>query len=123
MKNTLRLEEGLMLILAVYLNTLLPFAWWWYWVFFLTPDIGMVGYLFNARAGAILYNLFHHKGIAVGFYLVGIFLSDQHLMFVGLLFFGHSSFDRVFGYGLKYPDSFHNTHLGWIGEISSTKNH
>ncbi len=116
MKNTLRLEEGLMLILAVYLNTLLPFAWWWYWVFFLVPDIGMVGYLFNARAGAVLYNLFHHKGIAVVFYLVGIFLNNTHLMFVGLLLFGHSSFDRVFGYGLKYPDNFHNTHLGWIGK-------
>jgi hypothetical protein len=77
----------------------------------------MMGYLFSNRVGAILYNLFHHKGIAIGFYLAGIFLSNQQLMFVGLLLFGHSSFDRVFGYGLKYPDSFHNTHLGWIGKV------
>lgn len=116
MKNTLRLEEGLMFVLAVYLNTLLPFKWWWYWVFFLTPDLGMVGYLINNRMGALLYNLFHHKGIAIGFYLVGIFTTNQVLMFIGLLLFGHSSFDRVFGYGLKYQDSFHNTHLGWIGK-------
>jgi GNAT superfamily N-acetyltransferase len=24
--------------------------------------------------------------------------------------------DRVFGYGLKYPDAFQHTHLGWIGQ-------
>jgi hypothetical protein len=23
--------------------------------------------------------------------------------------------DRIFGYGLKYPDAFQHTHLGWIG--------
>jgi len=29
--------------------------------------------------------------------------------------FGHSSFDRVMGYGLKHEDAFQNTHLGRIG--------
>ncbi|MBV6397568.1 MAG: hypothetical protein HFACDABA_03182 [Anaerolineales bacterium] len=29
--------------------------------------------------------------------------------------FGHSSFDRVLGYGLKHEDAFQNTHLGRIG--------
>jgi hypothetical protein len=28
---------------------------------------------------------------------------------------GHSSLDRVFGYGLKHEDAFQNTHLGRIG--------
>ena len=28
---------------------------------------------------------------------------------------GHSSFDRVFGYGLKHEDAFQHTHLGRIG--------
>ena len=28
---------------------------------------------------------------------------------------GHSSFDRVLGYGLKHEDAFQNTHLGRIG--------
>ena len=27
----------------------------------------------------------------------------------------HASFDRVFGYGLKYEDAFRHTHLGMIG--------
>ncbi len=29
--------------------------------------------------------------------------------------FGHSSFDRVMGYGLKHEDAFQNTHLERIG--------
>jgi hypothetical protein len=116
MKNTLRLEEITMLILAVYLNTLLPFEWWWYWVFFLAPDIGMLGYVLNVRIGAVLYNLFHHKGLAISFYLTGILTNNPVWMFFGLLLFGHSSFDRIFGYGLKYPDSFHHTHLGMLGK-------
>jgi hypothetical protein len=39
----------------------------------------------------------------------------QWLQLVGLILLGHSSLDRVFGYGLKYADSFRHTHLGWIG--------
>ena len=118
MKNLLRLEELLMLVLAVYLNTLLPYQWWWYWVLFLAPDIGMLGYIVSSDLGAITYNLFHHKGIAIGFYLAGVLTSNTILLFIGLLLFGHSSFDRVFGYGLKYADNFHHTHLGWIGKDS-----
>jgi hypothetical protein len=36
-------------------------------------------------------------------------------MFAGTILLGHSSFDRVFGYGLKHEDAFQNTHLGMIG--------
>jgi hypothetical protein len=34
---------------------------------------------------------------------------------IGVIVPGHSSLDRVLGDGLKYPDSFHPTHPGWIG--------
>jgi hypothetical protein len=76
----------------------------------------MLGYLVNTRVGAITYNLFHHKGIAIVFYLLGVFLTIPELTLVGVVLFGHSSFDRVLGYGLKYSDNFKNTHLGWIGK-------
>jgi hypothetical protein len=116
MKHLLRLEEAFMLGLAVYLNTFLSYNWWLYWALFLTPDVGFIGYAINSRIGAITYNLFHHKGMAIVFYLFGYYLSIEALQFTGLLLFGHSSFDRALGYGLKYNDSFHNTHLGWIGK-------
>ncbi len=114
MKNLLRVEELLQLILCAYLSQQLPFAGWLYWALFLTPDIGMLGYLINTKVGAMLYNLFHHKGIAISFYLAGLILTNPELQFIGLLLFGHSAFDRIFGYGLKYDDSFKHTHLGWL---------
>lgn len=104
-----------MLAMAVYLNTFLPYPWWMYWTFFLAPDIGFIGYAFNPRTGAVTYNLLHHKGVAIALYITGVFFATDVLQFAGLLLFGHSSFDRVLGYGLKFPDSFHNTHLGPIG--------
>lgn len=86
-------------------------AWVWALLFF-TPDIGMVGYLVNTKVGAITYNLFHHKGIAIGLALGGYLLNNEKMIAVGILLFAHSSFDRIFGYGLKYADNFKHTHLG-----------
>ena len=121
MKSILRVEEALQLLLAVYLVNQLPYPGWVYWAFFLAPDIGMIGYAFNTKIGSICYNVFHHKGIAIAFYLSGIYLNIPELVFTGLLLFGHSAFDRIFGYGLKYPDHFKNTHLGWIGRSQTIK--
>lgn len=116
MKKLLRIEEALMFGLALYLNSYLPFATWVFWALFLLPDIGMLGYLANPRIGAIAYNLLHHKGIAIVIYLIGYYLIIPELTLAGVVLFGHSSFDRIFGYGLKYDDHFKHTHLGWIGK-------
>ncbi len=116
MKNIIRIEEIFQFVLAVYLFNQLPFAWWIYAVLFLAPDISMLGYMFGPRIGAYSYNFFHHKGIAVIVYLIGGYTSSDVVMFAGLLLFGHSSFDRALGYGLKYVDSFKHTHLGMIGK-------
>lgn len=116
MKNLLRLEEACMFGLALYLNSLLPFAGWVFWALLLAPDLSMLGYLINTRIGAWMYNLIHHKGLAIALYLAGYFLQTHELMLAGVVLFAHSSMDRVFGYGLKYTDDFKHTHLGWIGK-------
>lgn len=116
MKNIIRLEEAAMLALAIYLNSFLPFEGWVFWALFLLPDLGMLGYLVNAKVGAATYNLLHHKGIAIILYLGGYFLVIHELTLAGVVLFGHSSFDRIVGYGLKFSDNFKNTHLGWIGK-------
>ena len=116
MKTLLRLEEAAMLALAIYLNSFLPFAGWVFWALFLAPDIGMLGYLVNPRIGALTYNFLHHKGLAIALYFAGFFLVIHELTLVGVVLFGHSSFDRIVGYGLKFSDNFKNTHLGWIGK-------
>ncbi len=90
---------------------------WWLWIpLFLSPDISMLGYLINTKLGAILYNLFHHKLIAIGILITGYFLNENIWVFIGLLLFTHSCFDRIFGYGLKFSDNFKHTHLGMIGQ-------
>jgi hypothetical protein len=116
MKTLVKIEEAAMLVLAVYLSTDLHYPSWLYWALFLAPDIGMIGYAVNPTAGAASYNLLHHKGIAVAFYIIGLALPSEPMQLTGLLLFGHSSFDRMLGYGLKYVDNFKHTHLGWLGK-------
>lgn len=119
MKWLIRLEELFLLILAFFLFTRLTFAWWLFPLLLLTPDLGMLGYLLGPKVGAYSYNLVHHRGLAVALYIGGILASLPVLQMAGLIIFGHSSMDRAFGYGLKYPDSFQHTHLGWIGNLGS----
>jgi len=116
MNAILKLEEALMFALGIYLFTQLDYAWWWFLVLILAPDIGMVGYAFGNKAGAISYNLFHHKGLAIAIYLTGIFLSLPLVQLIGIILFSHASMDRIFGYGLKYDKGFKYTHLGEIGK-------
>ena len=115
MKNLLKLEELFLLGLSLFLFSKLDYGWGWYALLFLAPDVSMIGYLANPRLGAWTYNLIHHKGVSVALYALGALLSVSWLMFAGTLLLGHSSFDRVLGYGLKHEDAFQNTHLGRIG--------
>lgn len=116
MKNILRLEETIMFFFSIFIFSKLEFSWWWFPVLLLVPDISMIGYLINPKIGAGSYNIVHHKGIALAVFALGFFYSNPYLQLTGIILFAHSSMDRVFGYGLKYNDNFHNTHLGIIGK-------
>ena len=116
MKILLILEEAAMVVFALYMLSFYNLglsAWIWALLFF-TPDIGMIGYVVNTKAGAVTYNIIHHKGIAIALASTGYLLSNEVMTSIGILLFAHSSFDRVFGYGLKYNDNFRHTHLGKI---------
>ncbi len=115
MKTVLRLEELGLFLFSVYLFSRLPYAWWWFPVLFFVPDLGMLGYLGGPRVGAFIYNLVHHRGLALLYYVAGVLLNLPGLALAGVILFAHSSLDRVLGYGLKFPDRFTNTHLGTIG--------
>ena len=116
MKLTLKIEELAMLLLGIWAFSLLDYSWWWFAALFFLPDIGMLGYLINDKAGAFCYNIFHHKGIAIILGILGILLQIEGLQLTGIILFAHSSFDRVLGYGLKYEKGFKFTHLGEIGK-------
>ncbi len=112
MKRLLQSEEILLFGFSIYLFSLTDFTWWWYPVLILVPDIGMLGYAVNPRIGAFTYNLFHHRGLAALVICTGWFLASSNLELTGIILLGHSSMDRIFGYGLKYEDDFRHTHFG-----------
>ncbi len=114
MKNLLKIEEAFAMVLGIYLSSFLPNhpSWWIYGLLFFLPDIGMLGYIVNKKVGAISYNIFHHKGVALSVYFIGLIAQSTEIQFWGLLLFSHSCFDRVFGYGLKFYTDFKHTHLG-----------
>jgi hypothetical protein len=116
MKQLISFEEAGMFLFGIFLFDKLSFAWWWFPVLILTPDISMIGYLINKKTGAITYNFFHHKAVALIIYVAGFYLQNETMQLVGIILFAHSSLDRMLGYGLKYFEGFEFTHLGKIGK-------
>lgn len=116
MKNIIKLEEMAMLVISILVLLQLNVPWWVYFILFLGPDISMLGYLVGNKTGAFCYNLVHHKGIALCLLVAGYAVDNTNLLLAGVILFGHSSMDRMFGYGLKYTQGFKFTHLGVIGK-------
>jgi hypothetical protein len=112
-----KMEEAAIRAIAIYVliifNLGLP-VWIWIFLFF-SPDISILAYVMGSRTGASIYNLFHHRAIAVILASIGIFFQNDITIAIGVLLFAHSSFDRMMGYGLKFNDNFKHTSLGWIG--------
>ena len=116
MHNLLTLEEIGQFFLSIILFNQLDYAWWIFLACLLLPDLSMIGYLVDTKTGAWIYNFFHHKLVAITILFIGFWLNHSILVLAGIILFGHSAMDRIFGYGLKFNDNFKNTHLGWIGK-------
>ena len=116
MKNIIRLEEAAMLGLGIYGLYQFQVEWWYYLLLFAGPDISVIGYLAGNKTGAVCYNLFHHKAVAISIFMAGFMLASAPLQIAGIILFGHSSLDRMFGFGLKHFGGFKYTHLGIIGK-------
>ncbi len=107
----LRLEGLAICALAVYGYAVSGGNWLWFVVFFLAPDLSMLGYLAGPRIGSNTYNLVHTYATPAG--LVGIAWGFQMpvLLLAGFLLAAHIGIDRFLGFGLKYPSGFKDTHL------------
>jgi hypothetical protein len=114
MKTLLKSEELLQFGASVVLFAQLDYAWWVFPALLLLPDVSLIGYLISPRVGALTYNIGHHKGLALGLGVLGLVAGWPLLLLTGLILFAHACFDRVWGYGLKYPDAFKHTHLGTL---------
>jgi len=117
MKYLVQVEYLVPFILSVVFLNMLPihFSWWAWILIFLAPDLSMIGYVVNNKVGAFTYNLFHHQLIAVLVFCVGMLINQTYVEMAGLVLLGHSSLDRVLGYGLKLEEGFKFTHLGVMG--------
>jgi Domain of unknown function (DUF4260) len=106
----LRLEGVTVLLVSIALYRQSHASWLLFALLFLAPDLFMLGYLANSRAGAALYNAAHTL-LTPGLLLAIGFLAGKPFLPVALIWTAHIGFDRVLGYGLKYPSHFKDTHL------------
>ncbi len=88
-------------------------SWLLFGILFLAPDLSFAGYLGGPRVGAVIYNIFHSyiAPIALG---CGMLMAGRSIV-IPLIWVAHIGFDRLLGYGLKYPTGFGHTHLGRLG--------
>jgi hypothetical protein len=115
----LRLEEALLLPATLFAYQHLHCSWLLFTVLFLTPDLFMLGYLLSARVGAASYNLVHTLTIPLAVLLTS-YLQHWHLpTAITLIWTAHIAFDRLLGYGLKYPTFFKDTHIQHIPSRSN----
>jgi hypothetical protein len=77
----------------------------------LVPDLSMIGFVRDARLGALTYNLGHNLVTAGALLGLGLGLNIGWLAIAGAVVVAHIGMDRLLGYGLKYPTAFQDTHL------------
>ena len=80
----------------------------------LVPDISMIGFVRDARLGALTYDIGHNLATAGALFGLWLLLGIAWLAVAGAVLVAHIGMDRVFGYGLKYPTEFKDTHLQHI---------
>lgn len=105
---------GTGLLLFWHGNGSLP--WWGALLAFFAPDLSFLGYLSGARTGAFIYNAVHIYGFGAAVLAIGLAAPAPLLAGLGWLWIAHAGFDRMLGYGLKFPEGFDHTHLGRIGK-------
>jgi len=120
LRTLLRLE-GLTLFAAMtLLYALWGGSWWIYFVLFLAPDLGFLGYLAGPKVGAIVYNAAHSYMVPMALMTAGFGFAPPLLLSIAMIWLAQIGFDRALGYGLKYAAGFGFTHLGRIGRDART---
>jgi hypothetical protein len=114
-RRWLQLEGAAGLVAGLWIYGALGGNWLLAVPLLIAPDLSMIGYLRNPRLGALTYNALHNWAIGLVALAGGVLLSAVPLQLAGGILIAHVGGDRLLGYGLKYPTSFGDTHLGHIG--------
>lgn len=113
MKNNqlVRMENGVAFALSLYMYLQLDFPIWIFFALLFVPDCTMIGYMMNKKIGASIYNVGH--SFLLPLFLAGsyLYVSNDYILMLSIIWAAHIFLDRLLGFGLKYEDSFNQTHI------------
>jgi hypothetical protein len=107
----LHLEGAAVLAVALFWYQQIHASWLLFGLLFLVPDLSMIGFAAGARVGAAAYNLAHTEVVPVVLGITAGLGHHSRVLAIALIWVSHIGFDRLLGYGLKYPTHFKDTHL------------
>jgi membrane-bound ClpP family serine protease len=107
----LRVEGAAVLLAAILVYGYLDYSWWVFLLLLLWPDIAILVYALNPKAGGVAYNLLHTTIGPLLLLGASFAFSWPFATQFALIWFAHIGMDRMVGYGLKYPGNFKETHL------------
>ncbi len=110
-RRLLHLEGACILALTLVLYRAGHFHWWLFALLLFTPDLFILGYLANPKIGSAAYNLVHTSSVPILLFGLAIVAPLPSLEPYALIWLAHIGIDRMFGFGLKYPTRFRDTHL------------
>jgi hypothetical protein len=93
-------------------HLLFPHHWVMFACLFLVPDLSLLLYARGPNAMAnIAYNVIHSYVLPALLGGLAVLFASTLLGELSLIWISHIGFDRVLGYGLKYPNTFKFTHI------------
>jgi hypothetical protein len=119
MRKLLRLEALALFLIGLVLYAKGGYGWGRFAIWILVPDLSLLGYLLNPRAGAIIYNTVHSEIGPVALAALALLGVLPAALPYAIIWGIHVCMDRSLGYGLKYMDAFRHTHLGTVGKDSA----
>ena len=114
----MHLEGAVVLIVSLLSYHRIQGSWLLFALLFLVPDISMLGYLANVRIGAMAYNAAHCYAVPLLLAAYSLLTNRSLLLALSIIWIAHIGFDRMLGYGLKYPTRFRDTHLNPLRHTS-----
>ncbi|WPK11686.1 DUF4260 domain-containing protein [Lysinibacillus louembei] len=112
--SLIKLEYALSFFVLFAIYCYLDFSILWFFLLLLAPDICMIGYVIDAKVGAIIYNIGHSLILPSILLTIALFANIALLLSIAMIWLAHILMDRALGYGLKYMTGFKDTHLGAI---------
>src|SRR5262250_3079234 len=110
-KLLLHIEGALIFLATILFYRHLHASWLLFAVLFLAPDLFMTGYLAGPRIGAACYNFAHTYLTPAALIAIAVLAAKPILLSIATIWICHIGFDRMLGFGLKFPAGFKDTHL------------